>query len=369
MKFSLFFEMQISDPTRASESRLFQNTVEQAVLADMLGYHRVWAVEHHGLYEYAHSAAPEIFLSFVAARTKNIRIGHGVSLTAKGYNHPIRVAERVATLDILSGGRVDWGSGKSSSNLEAPLFGINPADLEGQWREAIEMIPQMWQKDVFSWESANYSIPPTHIVPKPVQAPHPPLFAPAAVSTETIRKLGTMGLGVLNFSTSTFDDLKNRVAMYRDAVTASTVSGRAINNSFSVTANTCVLDDDDMACAHGFRGARYFRDSFAQYYHQSDRPQIGRLPVDRSEWSPRMLEMTKSMRFNEQSQLLSIVGDPQVAREKVAIFEAAGIDELILVMQLGTVPHEITMQSIRTFAEKVMPYFAKDTDLVTTQFA
>src|SRR5919109_650961 len=122
MKFSLFYEMQISEPTRETEPRLFRECVEQAVLADKLGYHCVWAVEHHGLLEYSHSSAPEIFLSFVAARTERIRVGHGVTLLPFRYNHPIRIAERIATLDILSEGRVNWGSGKSASLVEKEAF-------------------------------------------------------------------------------------------------------------------------------------------------------------------------------------------------------------------------------------------------------
>src|SRR5438045_2785637 len=99
MKFSLLIEVQIEAPTPGLERQAFLDCLEQAILADQLGYHCVWAVEHHGLLEYAHCSAPEIFLSFVAARTKKIRVGHAVTLTPYRYNHPIRVAERVATLD------------------------------------------------------------------------------------------------------------------------------------------------------------------------------------------------------------------------------------------------------------------------------
>src|SRR5450432_3348879 len=132
MKFSIFFEMQIADPTAAKEAQTFHDCVEQSVLADELGYHCVWEVEHHGLYEYSHSSAPEIFLAFVAARTKRIRLGHGVTLLPHRYNHPIRIAERIATLDILSGGRVSWGSGKSSSQTEQGAFQIDRSELDAQ---------------------------------------------------------------------------------------------------------------------------------------------------------------------------------------------------------------------------------------------
>src|SRR5689334_11570494 len=191
MKFSLFYEMQISEPTREAEAKLFRECVEQAVLADKLGYHAVWEVEHHGLLEYSHSSAPEIFLSFVAARTQRIRIGHGVTLTPFRYNHPIRIAERIATLDILSGGRVNWGSGKSSSKVEQLAFENDVEQLHAQWLEALDMIPRMWQSDVFSYDGRFFHIPPTQVIPKPVQSPHPPLFA-ACSKPESAEAVGAL---------------------------------------------------------------------------------------------------------------------------------------------------------------------------------
>ena len=111
MRFSLLIEAQLAVATPEAERQLLHEVVEQAVLADQLGYHSVWAVEHHGLLEYSHCSAPETLLAFIAARTSRIRLGHGVMLAPGRYNHPIRVAERIATLDVLSGGRVSWGSG------------------------------------------------------------------------------------------------------------------------------------------------------------------------------------------------------------------------------------------------------------------
>jgi alkanesulfonate monooxygenase SsuD/methylene tetrahydromethanopterin reductase-like flavin-dependent oxidoreductase (luciferase family) len=363
MKFSLFYEMQISGPDGASESQTFRNCVEQAVLADKLGYHCIWAVEHHGLYEYSHSSAPEVFLSFVAAKTERIRIGHGVSLTPGKFNHPIRIAERVATLDILSGGRVSWGSGKSSSNVEADLFGIDKGDLHSQWEEALEMVPRMWTEDVFSWQGTHYNIPPAHIVPKPVQRPHPPLFG-ASSRIESLMKLGTMGIGALNFSMSSYNDLKQHVRVYKNLAKNANPVHWQRNNHFAVTANTCILENDDEACFHGIRGARYFKDTLKLYYN-GDRPPLGSLQVNRSELSSLAIELTKQFRLNEDTQLLSIVGDPSIAIEKVKMFQDAGVDELILIMQLGTVPHEITMRSLQCFAEQVMPCFP-DNDNETT---
>lgn len=356
MKFSLFLEMQISHPTRELERQLFHDCVAQAVLADELGYHCVWEVEHHGLYEYAHSSAPEVFLGYIAARTRRIRLGHGVTLTPGRYNHPIRVAERIATLDILSGGRVNWGSGKSSSRVEQGAFQVDRERLHDEWLEALEMIPRMWRADVFEWNGRFYQVPPTQVVPKPVQRPHPPIFAACSTADMTTR-VGTLGLGALNFAQGTDDFLKRRVEAYRDAVAGAAPRAYEVTDHFACTPTALILDDDRRACEHGFRGSRFFAQSLARYYFTGDRP-LGTLDVPRGDLDADELAAAMASRTQPGAPLVSVVGDPVAAREAVSRFHDAGVDELILIMQMGTVPHALIMESMRTFAEKVMPHFA-----------
>jgi alkanesulfonate monooxygenase SsuD/methylene tetrahydromethanopterin reductase-like flavin-dependent oxidoreductase (luciferase family) len=356
MKFSIFFEMQIADPTAARERQLFHDCVAQAVLADQLGYHCAWAVEHHGLYEYAHCSAPEVFLSFVAARTKRLRIGHGVTLLPHRYNHPIRVAERVATLDILSEGRVNWGTGKSSSLVEQHAFESDVKTLHDQWLEALEMIPRMWSADVFSHQGRFFHVPPTQIVPKPVQAPHPPMFG-ACSKPDTAAHIGRLGLGALNFAFGSDDYLAQKVSEYRAAVKDARPVGRQKTDHFACTPAVLVLDDDRKACAYGMRAARFFMSSMSKYYLGGERP-VGRLDVPRDFLVDEDLDQAMALRNAPGSQVSAIIGDPTSARESVQRFVDIGVDELILVMQMGTVPNELVMESLRTFAEKVMPHFA-----------
>jgi alkanesulfonate monooxygenase SsuD/methylene tetrahydromethanopterin reductase-like flavin-dependent oxidoreductase (luciferase family) len=355
MKFALFFEMQISEPTRQAERQLFHDCVEQAVLADKVGFDGIWEVEHHGLYEYSHSSAPEIFLSYVAAKTERLRLGHGITLTPYRYNHPIRIAERIATLDILSNGRVNWGSGKSSSAVEKVAFENKLDQLHDQWLEALEMIPRMWQQEVFEWKGKFYNIAPTQIVPKPVQKPHPPLYA-ACSKPESAKQVGALGIGALNFALGTDKYLKQKVADYREAVASARPKAYQLNNSFACTPPTLVLPDDRKACEYGFRGARFFAESMATYYFGSERP-IGKLNVPRDFLAPDELKDAMAFRAAEGSQCNSIIGDPSAAKEMVSRFVDVGVDELICVMQLGTVPHELIMESIRTFGEQVIPQF------------
>src|SRR6187401_2329420 len=135
MQFGIFYEHQLPRPwTEGAEHRLFKDALDQVELADRLGIDYAWEVEHHFLEEYSHSSAPEIFLAAGSQRTKNIRLGHGIIQTAPKYNHPARTAERVATLDLVSNGRVDFGSGESSSEAELGGFTIDPITKREQWK-------------------------------------------------------------------------------------------------------------------------------------------------------------------------------------------------------------------------------------------
>src|ERR1700751_3739092 len=118
MKFGIFYEHQLPRPWEpGAELRLFQDALDQVELADRLGIDYAWEVEHHFLEEYSHSSAPEVFLAAASQRSRRIRLGHGIVLMPPGYNHPARVAERVATLDLVSGGRVEVGTGEGSAGV------------------------------------------------------------------------------------------------------------------------------------------------------------------------------------------------------------------------------------------------------------
>lgn len=357
MKFSLLYEMQISEPDREREHQTFRDAVEQVVLADSLGFHAVWEVEHHGLYEYSHSSAPEIFLAFVAAKTKQIRIGHGVTLTPSRYNHPIRIAERIATLDILSGGRVNWGSGKSAAQTEQNAFECDPMKLHAQWAEALKMIPRMWQDEIFSFKGEFYHVPPTRIIPKPVQQPHPPMYA-ACTKPDSAAAVGALGLGALNFAVGNDEYLTQKIAEYRKAVASANPQGYVKTDHFACAPPSIVLPDDREACRHGFRGARFFLESLSHYYLRGA-PPTGKLDVQRGFMTDSELERAMAQRTSPTGQMNVVIGGPEQAIAQVERFRRAGVDELILVMQMGTVPHEIVMESIRTVGQKVIPHFAK----------
>jgi alkanesulfonate monooxygenase SsuD/methylene tetrahydromethanopterin reductase-like flavin-dependent oxidoreductase (luciferase family) len=354
VKFSILVEAQLAEASPAAERKVFHDIVEQAVLAEALGYHCIWAVEHHGLYEYSHCSAPEVLLAFIAARTKRLRIGHAVTLTAARYNHPIRVAERIAMLDILSEGRVSWGSGKSATKTEQEAFEIDRSTLDGQWREALDIIPRMWRSENFEHAGTYYNIPPTPIVPKPIQQPNPPIYA-ACSRPETIATAGELGVGSLNFAGGSEEQLRQNVASYRAAIGRSKVPPRRITQQFCATPAALILDDDREACEIGFRGARYHQEGLATYFFSPVRVS-GSPEINRNNLAESDLAKARAQRSSPSGPLNTVIGDPIAARESVRRFAESGVDELIMVMQMGTVPHDVVLRSLRTFAEKVIPY-------------
>ena len=168
-------------------------------------------------------------------------------------------------LDVLSGGRVSWGSGKSASRTEQGAFQIDPLELDSQWREALEMIPRMWRSDVFEWAGRHFQIPPTVILPKPVQRPHPPIYV-ACSRPDSVVAAGTLGAGSLNFSAGDDVMVRAKVQSYRDAIAASPVTSRRVNNQFCSTPATLVLEDDRKACEYGYRGSRFFAEGLGTFF-------------------------------------------------------------------------------------------------------
>src|SRR5690606_8059014 len=150
--------------------------------------------------EYSHSSAPEVFLGACSQRTKRIRLGHGIALMPPKYNHPARVAERVATLDLVSNGRAEWGTGESASLMEMEGFGIDPAEKSAMWKEAVEQATNMLAMTPYpGFKGQYFEMPCRNLVPKSLQKPHPPVWV-ACSKRETIHRAARNGLGALAFA-------------------------------------------------------------------------------------------------------------------------------------------------------------------------
>src|SRR5262245_43161006 len=197
MKFGIFYELQLPRPwAERSEYQLLQEALGQIELADRLGYDYAWMVEHHFLEEYSHCSAPEVVLGAATQRTRRIRLGHGI--VQLPTNHPIRVAERVATLDLLSGGRVELGLGEGQGPVELHPFGRRVRDKREVWEEAVQALVPAFTRHSGEWQGRFFDSPARNVVPKPYQKPHPPLWV-ACSNITTIASAGRWGMGALGF--------------------------------------------------------------------------------------------------------------------------------------------------------------------------
>jgi alkanesulfonate monooxygenase SsuD/methylene tetrahydromethanopterin reductase-like flavin-dependent oxidoreductase (luciferase family) len=374
MKFDLLYELQLPKPHDArSEYRCYQEALAQIELADRLGFDTVWAVEHHFLVEFAHSSAPEVLLAAAAERTQRIRIGHGVVLLPDRFNHPIRVAERVAALDLVSGGRVEFGTGRSSQ-YEQEGFGIDTARSREMWQEALEIIPRMWTEDPFEYAGRFVSIPRRSVIPKPLQQPHPPIWM-AATSPASWEIAGRNGIGVLGLTIFvSVPQLAERVRAYRAALATATPVGRAINTRAGAFTIVHVAETRARALANGGADAAInyllyaFRvlgggaapgDGGMRREAAADEISITPYRDLLAREYPIILKMMRGeCTFEDVDQEdMVIVGDVDDCARKVERYRRAGIDHFIALMQADRLPHEAVMRSIELFGREIIPRF------------
>ena len=254
MQFGLLYEMQRPYDDEIDWYSLYQETLAQCELADQVGFDNLWFVEHHFLYGFSGSPCPEVMFGALSQRTKNIRIGFGVSILPN--HHPVRIAERAAMVDQLTGGRVEFGTGRSNA-YEQLGQGIDPRETRDRWDEAIRMIPQIWQTSgEFSWDDGGFwNVPPRRVLPQPFQKPHPKMYL-ACTQTESFRLAAQKGIGVLSSASYAVDVLANHVKVYRDAIKDADPVGAEINDFWGNNVHSFCAKDDQAAkelCAESMK--------------------------------------------------------------------------------------------------------------------
>ena len=374
MKFGIFYEHQLPRPWSAdAEEQLLADALDQVELADRVGFDHVWEVEHHFLEEYSHSSAPEIFLAAASQRTSRIRLGHGIIQTAPRFNHPIRTAERVATLDLISHGRVDFGSGESSSEAELGGFGIDYATKREQWLEGLQVAIRAMTETPFTGHDGPYcSVPPRNVVPKPKQKPHPPLWV-ACSRRDTILLAAEKGIGALSFAFIDPDEAERWMGDYERTLAERCIPvGLAVNPEVAVVSPMMLADNEDEALRRGIEGANFFGYSLAHYYvfgeHRPAETDVWAEYVERRDkmgYSPEAALASKNetlgakIAAGDQTGLRGAVGTPDQIREFLRRYEAAGVDQVIFVLQAGRNRHDHIMESIERFGTEILPEFAE----------
>ena len=274
MKFGLFYEHQLPRPPDQeqwdpdAEHKMMKNALDQIELADQLGFDYVFEVEHHFLEEYSHSSAPEVFLAAASQRTKNIRLGHGIVLMPPRYNHPARVAERIATLDLVSDGRVEFGTGESSSEMEMGGFGVAPRGQEADVGRGHARVREDDDQTPYQGvEGAYFGMPSRNVVPKPLQKPHPPLWV-ASSRRETTMVAARLGMGSLGFSFETPDEAQGARGRVLPARARGVLPDRRGDQPGAGRGlRPLLLRQDEEAIDKGQEGAQFFAYSLAYYYN------------------------------------------------------------------------------------------------------
>lgn len=371
MRFGIFYEHQLPRPWQADDERqLLCNALEQVEIADRVGVDYVWEVEHHFLAEYSHSSAPEVFLAAASQRTSRIRLGHGIVQLPPPVNHPARIAERVATLDLVSGGRVDFGTGESSSAAELGGFGVPRADKRAMWQESLDVITRMFVEDPFAGADGEYvRMPPREVVPRPMQRPHPPLWV-ACSRRDTILLAARNGIGALSFSfVEPEDAAKWAEDYYRILTSAECVpAGFAVNPNLAVVVPMMTHPDEATAIERGIDGAHFFGYSLAHYYGMEH--VIGGEPVaeefarrrDEAGFARHIVTPDQAplgVRLMQQGlgSLRGAIGTPGQVTDLVRRYEAAGVDQVIFVIQSGRNQHEHVCESLELLGSQVLPEF------------
>jgi len=378
MRFGIFYEHQLPRPWGPdAEAALLSQSLEQVQLADRLGFDYVWEVEHHFLEEYSHSSAPEVFLAAASQRTERIRLGHGIVNVMPNVNHPARVAERVATLDLISGGRVDLGTGESSSAAELGGFLVDREHKREMWHEGLDAITRMFVEQPFAGLDGEFvQMPPRNVVPKPLQKPHPPLWV-ACSRRETIRLAAQNGIGALSFSFVEPEDAAKWVREYYELLCSEECvpAGFAVNPAVAVVLPMMIAQDEAQAIDRGIDGAHFFGYSLAHYYSGQQPHEPGVTDVwseferrrDESGFARGIVrpdEAPLSVRLLQEGMgsLRGAIGTAAQVSDLVRRYDAAGVDQMIFILQTGNNRHEHICEALELFATRVMPEFVECRD-------
>ena len=377
MKFGIFYEHQLPRPWgEDDEHKLYKDALDQIELADRLGYDYVWEVEHHFLEEYSHSSAPEVFLGAASQRTSRIRIGHGIVQLPVNFNHTARIAERIATLDLVSDGRVEFGTGEASSEAELGGFGIDRATKRDQWTETLDAATRMFVESPFAGYDGEYlKMPVREVVPKTLQKPHPPLWV-ACSRRQTIHLAATKGIGALSFSFVEPDEARMWVNDYYDTIASDECvpGGFAVNPNIAVVLPLMVHDDEQTAIERGIDGAHFFGYSLGHFYafgaHKPGRTSVwDEFQRNRDAYgfarpiAARTGQVLGAQLFERGiGSLRGAIGTPDQVRGLLRMYAEVGVDQVIFVSQAGNNRHEHICESLELFAREIMPEFHEGED-------
>ena len=326
----------------------FREIVDAAVLADKWGFNVFGAGEQHFVEPLCTISAGEMVLAAISTATKNIRLR--TTILVLPFHHPISVAERIASLDVLSGGRVEVGTGKGNNAIAAEAFGIALAEADIRWKESMEIMLCAWGNERFSYDGSIFRIPERRLAPNVLQRPHPPLWC-AAVSPAAHEFVGKIGFGVLSLTVSvTLQQLEKRIAVYRKGIAEAEPIGKFVNDRVSVFCQLHCADTVELACEQAKGPMLEYMSEAVDLYAQITERQGKQVDFSK------IRETISDFDHCNRSDMI-LVGDPDLIIKKIQRYEAIGVDEMLI--RLDGIPHEDAMHSIELIGKHVIPEFRR----------
>lgn len=389
MILDIFNELQSGlDSSRLDARQLLADTLEQARVADELGYGCWWCVEHHTSPDFSMSSAPDVWLGILSQHTRRIRLGTAGILSPFEINHPVRIAERAAFLDVVSGGRLELGLARSGG-AEWETFEVDPATTSASLEEALRMIPKIWAPGEFEWKSDLVKVPRRDFVPKPLQAPHPPLWQTVSTPVSS-ENAGRLGVGLLAAAPlATLEYIREQIAAYdRGLAACQSPAGARINAQRAVFVLVhCGETRRDVVDARAAEAALWFmnaapytfrvaRDNWFNIVRgHASQSAAGSPSLDGPEAPPTAAELadpnpTIRLLHHQRAGLpidpeeaqsaieaipTAVIGDVDQCRAKLKAIQALGVDRLLCLMQFGPLPQARILSSLRTLGKSVLP--------------
>lgn len=351
MRFGIMTQLQTPRPWPDQRDwSAYQNALEQGESAEKHGFEYFWITEQHFFSEIGHCACSEMFLAALSQRTTKLRMGLGVVVLP--LHHPFNVAERVATLDVLSSGRVEFGSGRGTTPYIVEGFGLDPQKSRAAGNESLQAVLRMFEEDPFTgFAGEHFELPARHVIPKPVQLPHPPLWV-AATNLETYEHAARQGVGVIGVTRNSHSETRKAIETYRSisrSQTAPTVS-RCRNENVAVFGITCCDSDDAVGKGTACAAARW-------YYGDND-AELNHLRFATAGGVDKIKQRISAMSDDDLIDAgMALGGNPETLCRQVEGWAATGIDQMIFMIQAGKATHAQVMRSIELIGHEVIPRF------------
>ncbi len=348
MKFGYFAEFEQTRETSHDVAAMYRDHIEQVCFAERHGFESVWVLEHHFTDTYSYCSAPEILLTAIAGRTSTIRIGPGVCLLP--YHNPVTVAERYATLDVLSGGRLEFGVGRGVVNFEWNRFRPEPYEhSRDMMYEALELILKCWTRDEVVHHGRYYQFKePINVIPKPLQKPHPRVHI-AGTSPESAGLYGSLGWNVLGICSFHPDvEIARQARAFREGQSR---AARHQNAEFSVIIFIHCARTDAEADARISPYHKWFYTTMGRSYGLDKDPNPANMVAR---------YMRGEAAFDDFKRGGMIVsGSPETCIKRLQAMAAAGVDRVMCQFRLGLMPADEVMESLSLFCREVVPAFAQ----------